>query len=93
VATAKQDFLASKEVSKADKKDFIELFESYSFNKSDLKDFSISTQGIHFMYYYMFPPDLEPFEPSNVITLTFDEIKPFVRADGLLKFLLTKAPS
>lgn len=90
VADAKKEFLASKEVSRQDKNDFIELFEPYKFKKSDLKDFSISTQGVHFMYYYMFPPDFEAFEPSNVITLTFEEITPFVRADGLLKFLLEK---
>ena len=50
----------------------------------DLDGFSISDTGVTFMYGYNFAHVEQALEPSGEFFLSYQELKPFVRTDGLL---------
>lgn len=50
----------------------------------DLDGFSISDTGVTFIYDYDFAHVVEALEPSNEFALSYAELKPFIRMDGLL---------
>jgi hypothetical protein len=50
----------------------------------DLDGFTITDKGVTFVYDYGFPHVIEALEPSNEFFLSYSELKPFIRADGLL---------
>ena len=50
----------------------------------DLDGFSISDAGVTFIYDYGFPHVVEALEPSNEIFISYRDLRPFLRRDGLL---------
>jgi hypothetical protein len=64
--------------------DVSELFASTDFTVEDLKEFSIDARGITFHYNYGFPHVLKAVEPDGEYFLTWAQLKPFIRKDGLL---------
>lgn len=61
-----------------------ELFSSTNFAAEDLKEFSVDARGVTFHYNYGFPHVLEAVEPDGDYFLTWAQLKPFIRNDGLL---------
>lgn len=60
------------------------LFENTNFEPKDLEGFSVDAEGVSFFYDYGFPHVIQALEPSSELRLSWAEIKPFVRRDGLL---------
>ena len=61
-----------------------QLFESTDLTANDLDQFSISDDGVTFYYDYGFPHVLQALQPDGEFKLTWAELKPFIRRDGLL---------
>lgn len=61
-----------------------QLFESTDLTANDLDQFSISDDGVTFYYDYGFPHVLRALQPDGEFKLTWAELKPFIRRDGLL---------
>lgn len=61
-----------------------QLFESTDLTANELDQFSISADGVTFYYDYGFPHVLEALQPDGEFKLTWAELKPFIRPDGLL---------
>ena len=61
-----------------------QLFSETNFTTSDLNEFSISKDGITFYYDYGFPHVLEALQPDGQFHFTWNELKPFIKNDGLL---------
>ena len=47
-------------------------------------DFTISEKGVTFLYDYGYPHVVQALEPSGEFFLSYAELKPFIRPDGLL---------
>ena len=50
----------------------------------DLDGFSVSDRGVTFIYDYGYPHAFQGLEPSGEFYLSYRELKPFIRTDGLL---------
>ncbi len=50
----------------------------------DLAGFSIGDNGVTFYYDYKYPHVIEALEPFDALVLTYRDLKPFIRRDGLL---------
>jgi hypothetical protein len=50
----------------------------------DIKDFFVTDAGVTFVYEYGFAHVVQALEPSGHIELSFAELRPFIRQDGLL---------
>ena len=50
----------------------------------DLDGFSISNKGVTFLYDYGYPHVSQAIEPSGEFFMSFRQLKPFIRRDGLL---------
>jgi hypothetical protein len=50
----------------------------------DLEEFSVSDQGVTFIYHYYFSHISRNYEPSGEFFFSFQDLKPFIRRDGLL---------
>ena len=50
----------------------------------DLDGFSVGDSGITFFYDYKYPHVVEALEPFDQIVLSYRDLKPFIRTDGLL---------
>ena len=61
-----------------------QLFEYTDFKAEDLNNFAADTAGVAFFYDYGFPNVLKALEPEGELRLSWAEIKPFIRKDGLL---------
>ena len=61
-----------------------ELFRETNFTVEDFRDFAVDSRGVTFMYDYGFPHVLVALQPEGKFHFTWAEIKPFIRADGLL---------
>lgn len=61
-----------------------DLFRYVDFKKIHLEDFSIDAKGVSFQYDYGFPRIYMMIEPSNSYFLSWKEIKPYIKKDGLL---------
>ena len=62
-----------------------ELFRYVDFKKIHLEDFSINEKGVSFQYDYGFPRLYMMIEPGGSYFLSWREIKPFIKRDGLLE--------
>jgi hypothetical protein len=72
---------------KADKDfdaDPADLFSYTDFTEKDLNEFSVDGSGVVFHYDYGFPHVIEALQPAGEFQLTWTELKPFIRRDGLL---------
>jgi hypothetical protein len=61
-----------------------QLFEYTDFKAEDLNNFAADMAGVAFFYDYGFPNVLKALEPEGELRLSWAEIKPFIRKDGLL---------
>ncbi len=61
-----------------------ELFEYTNFEVKDLSNFAVDRAGVAFFYHYGFPNVVKALEPEGELRLSWSEIKPFVKPDGLL---------
>jgi hypothetical protein len=60
------------------------LFEETTFEEKDLDNFAVDMAGVAFFYDYGFPNALKALEPEGELRLSWSEIKPFIKQDGLL---------
>lgn len=60
-----------------------DLFSSTDFTAENLTEFSISDKGITFLYDYGFPHVIKAWEPEGMYTMTWAQLKPFIKSDGL----------
>lgn len=61
-----------------------QLFEDTDFTAKDLDQYSISDLDVTFYYDYGFPHVLKALQPDGEFKLTWTELKPFIRREGLL---------
>jgi hypothetical protein len=61
-----------------------DLFSETDFKVDDFGEFSVSSTGVTFYYDYGFPHVLEAHQPPGEFRFTWGQLKPFIRADGLL---------
>ncbi|MEO5859778.1 MAG: hypothetical protein ABIR33_12605 [Pyrinomonadaceae bacterium] len=61
-----------------------ELFEETKFETKDLDNFSVDRAGVAFFYDYGFPNAIKALEPDGELRLSWVEIRPFIKRDGLL---------
>ena len=61
-----------------------QLFENTNFEANDLEWFAVDASGVSFFYDYGFPHVIQALEPDSELRLSWAEIKPFIRKDGLL---------
>lgn len=67
-----------------EEENFDQLVDSANFTVKDLEGFSLGENGVTFHYDYGFPHVMKALEPEGNYFLSWQEIKPFVRRDGLL---------
>jgi hypothetical protein len=60
------------------------LFEETTIEEKDLDNFAVDMAGVAFFYDYGFPNALKALEPEGELRLSWSEIKPFIKTDGLL---------
>jgi len=61
-----------------------ELFGEHKFTVASLNNYFISATGVTFVYEYNFPHVIQALEPDNEYAMTWKELAPFIRRDGLL---------
>ena len=61
-----------------------ELFRPYDLSAENIEEFSVDADGVTFYYNYAFPHVVKALEPEGKYTFTWEEMKPFIRRDGLL---------
>lgn len=83
VEKAIKDIKANPEFAAADG-DPKRLFEYTNFEEKDLDNFAVDMAGVAFFYDYGFPNVLKSLEPEGELRLSWDEIRPFLKPDGLL---------
>jgi hypothetical protein len=66
----------------------IRFLDTADFTLQNLREFSISDDGVTFIYDYGFPRIIYPIQPNDNFQLTWKELKPFISRRGLLgKFI------
>ena len=60
------------------------LFELTNFEEKDLGNFAVDMAGIAFFYDYGFVNAIKALEPEGELRLSWAEVKPFIKQDGLL---------
>ena len=79
--------LASLRDSKSDPEDIRiarEAQEALEFKLSDIDDFSITENGVTFLYDAGYPHVIQALEPDGRYFFTYAELKPFIKRDGPL---------
>jgi hypothetical protein len=66
--------------------DLESYFEAARFSVEDLQSFSIDEQGVTFFYDFGFPHVIRYYEPESGYLFTYEQLRPYVRADGPLGF-------
>jgi hypothetical protein len=61
-----------------------QLFENTNFEVKDREWFAADMAGVAFFYDYGFPHVIQALEPDSELRLSWSEIKPFIRKEGLL---------
>ncbi len=61
-----------------------ELFSDAAFETKDLDNFAIDRAGVAFFYDYGFPNAIKALEPDGELRLSWAEVRPFIKKDGLL---------
>jgi hypothetical protein len=60
------------------------LFEETTFEEKALDNFAVDRTGVAFFYDYGFPNVIKALEPDGELRLSWSEVKPFIKQDGLL---------
>ncbi|MBD2325768.1 hypothetical protein [Alkalinema sp. FACHB-956] len=66
----------------------LKIYAAHQFRVKDLNHFTITDRGIIFHYEYGFPHVLKAAEPEDSYLLSYDQLKPFIRSNGVLSQLL-----
>jgi len=61
-----------------------DLFAETAFEAKDLDNFAVDRAGVAFFYDYGFPNAIKALEPDGELRLSWAEVKPFIKKDGLL---------
>lgn len=61
-----------------------EYFNQASFGVPNLNEFSISDEGVTFLYDYGFPHVIKAYEPVGEYKITWKELAPYIKPGGLL---------
>lgn len=61
-----------------------EYFDTADFKVENLEGFSVSADGVTFIYDYGFPHVIQALQPSGNYLLTWAELKPYIKKTGLL---------
>ncbi len=61
-----------------------ELFTDSKFTADDLKGFSVNSKGVTFHYDYGFPHVIQAVQPPGEFTLSWSQMKPYLKPGGLL---------
>lgn len=64
--------------------DTAELLGKYKFTLRSLDNFYVTDSGVTFVYEFNFPHVIKALEPDNEYSMTWSELGPFIRRDGLL---------
>lgn len=83
-AAIKEALKAIREDKENDDLTEVELFGKHRFSAASLNNFFVTAEGITFVYQYNFPHVIQALEPENEYSMTWKELEPFIRRDGLL---------
>jgi hypothetical protein len=75
---------ATKEMKSDPDADPEQLFSETNFKVEDFGQFAVDAKGVSFLYDYGFPHVLEALQPDGRYHFTWNELRPFIRTDGLL---------
>jgi hypothetical protein len=75
---------AKTELFKEDATNTVDALELQKFELKDLDNFSVGKTGITFLYDAGFPQVIAAYEPSGKYFMSYAELKPFVKRDGML---------
>ncbi len=75
---------AKTELAKADATNVVDALELQKFELKDLDNFSVGKTGITFLYDAGFPQVITAYEPSGKYFMSYVELKPFIKRDGIL---------
>lgn len=59
-------------------------FDEANFTVKNLEEFSVDAKGVTFSYDYGFPHVIQALQPNGTYSLTWKELKPYIRRGGLL---------
>lgn len=62
-----------------------EYFDTADFKVENLEGFSVSADGVIFIYDYGFPHVIQALQPTGNYSVTWAELKPFIKRGGLLE--------
>lgn len=82
VAQAIKEIKADKSNDEPDPED---LFKETSFKAENLNEFSVSDKGVTFHYDYGFPHVIQALQPIGEFSLTWVQLKPYIKHGGLLE--------
>lgn len=74
----------SGDYTKEDKNSFKKQLEALSFAPETFDEFSVSDKGVTIFYDAGFPHVIQALQPAGRYFFTWAEVKPFIKADGLL---------
>lgn len=66
-------------------KDLQDLHDQLKFGIENLNDFEVKNDGLVFLYDAGFPHVIQALEPDGRYRFTYQELKPFLKPDGLLR--------
>ena len=67
-----------------DGKELTEILGERKFVAKELNHFSVNEQGVTFYYDYDFPHVAKALEPNGEFFVSYADLKPFIKRDGLL---------
>lgn len=75
---------AKKEAREDDAQNLVDALSQLKFELPHLDEFSVGSTGITFLYDAGFPHVIRALEPEGSYFFTYQELKPFIKRDGLL---------
>ena len=84
IESHKRDNAGSSDIDPIQKESINDAYAVLKFEIKDLDDFSVSQKGITFLYDAGFPHVIKALEPQGRYLFSFEELKPYIRADGPL---------
>jgi hypothetical protein len=75
---------AKTELIKEDATNTVDALELQKFESKDLDNFSVGKTGITFLYDAGFPQVIAAYEPSGKYFMSYAELKPFIKRNGML---------
>lgn len=66
----------------------LKIYAAHQFRVKDLNHFTITDRGILFHYEFGFPHVLKAAEPQDSYLLSYEQLKPYIRPNGILTAML-----